>query len=100
MNNIHTFARWQVKDGELDGVLDLLEGLARESRLEAGNLLYEVFQSNTEPNTIILHEAYADEAALEIHRDSAHYQNIAAAKILPLLQNRMVDITSALVVGK
>ena len=49
--------------------------MARASRQEPGNLRYDVARERT-PSGVRLHisERYRDEAAVQAHRDSAHYQ--------------------------
>ncbi len=91
---IHVFAKWQVKDGHIDTVLALLTQAVRESRKEEGNLFYQVHQSNTDANTLILFEGYADEAAVTAHRNSEHFQTVVVGQIVPLLENREVILTT------
>ena len=71
---VYTFAKWRVKDGQLAAVLGLLAELMAKSTAEEGNLLYQVHQSNSDANTLILFEGYKDESALTEHRQSEHYQ--------------------------
>ncbi|GGH61593.1 quinol monooxygenase YgiN [Filimonas zeae] len=92
---IHVFAKWQVKAGQLDKVLLLLREVVRQSREEAGNLFYTVNQSTTDANTIVLYEGYAGEEALDAHRNAAYFQETVVAKIVPLLENREVIITTS-----
>lgn len=40
---------------------------------EPGNLRFDVIQQADDPNRFVLYEAYRDEAALEAHRQTAHY---------------------------
>ena len=93
-NPIFVFAKWQVKDGHLETVLNLLKEVAAKSTAEKGNLHYIVHQNNTDPNGIVLYEGYADEAALNEHRNAEHFQNLVVGKIVPLLANREVILTS------
>jgi (4S)-4-hydroxy-5-phosphonooxypentane-2,3-dione isomerase len=92
---IYVFAKWQVKEGQFDTVLKLVAELARESTAEEGNLFYKAFQSNNDANTIMMHEGYKGQSAADTHRQSAHYQD-GIAKIIPLLKEREVVLTSAL----
>lgn len=94
MSTIHVFAKWQVKEGQADQVLALLKDAAEASRQEKGNLFYKIHQSNTDLNTIILFEGYTDEAALNEHRGSPHFQDIVLGKIVTLLENREVILTT------
>lgn len=91
---IHVFAKWEVKEGQLEHVLNFLKIVHDESIKENGNLFYQVHQSKSEPNTIILFEGYSDEHALEDHKKSLHYQEYVLKTIIPLLENREVIITS------
>ena len=93
---VYTFARWRVKDGQLEKVLSLLAELAAKSTAETGNLLYKVHQSNSDANTLILFEGYTDERALAEHRDSEHFQALVAGMIIPMLEERDVIITTQL----
>ena len=47
--------------------------LLTHSRQEPGTRRYDLYRDSTRPATFHLIEAYADEAALEAHRESAHY---------------------------
>ncbi|WP_114941718.1 putative quinol monooxygenase [Mucilaginibacter endophyticus] len=91
---INVFARWQVKEGKLNTVLDLLAGVAKQSRAEEGNLFYKINQSSTDANTLLLFEAYKDEAAVADHRGSVHFQTIVVGQIVPLLESREVFVTT------
>lgn len=96
---VYVFAKWQVKEGRLDTVLELLTEVAAQSRKEAGNLFYKIHQSNTAANTLVLFEGYSNEAAVELHRNSEHFKNLVIEKIVPELENREVIVTSELGIG-
>lgn len=91
---VYVFAKWQVKEGKIEVVLNLLAEVAKKSTQEKGNLFYKIHQSNSEPNTLILFEGYTDEAAVDEHRNSAHFQNLVIGTIIPNLENREVILTS------
>ena len=93
---VYVFAKWQVKEGRLNNVLELIATVAWQSRAEEGNLFYHIHQSKSDTNVLVLSEAYADEAALDIHRNSDHFKNIVIGKIVPELENREVIVTSQL----
>lgn len=93
-NAIHVFAKWQVKEGQTETVLALLEEAAQASRQEKGNLFYQIHQSTTDPGMIILFEGYTDKEALNEHRSSPHFQDIVVSQIVPLLENREVILTT------
>lgn len=50
-----------------------LHVLLTQSRQEPGVRRYDLYRDSERPATFHLIEAYADEAALEAHRESAHY---------------------------
>ena len=93
-DQVHVFATWKVKQGEIDKVLDLLKTVREESLREAGNIFYKINQSNTDSNTLILFEGYTNETAVEAHRNSAHFQDLVIGKIVPLLEKREIVLTT------
>ena len=66
-----------VKPGKEDFVLEQFRLLEADSRKEAGCLLYIVHRGIKEPNQFLVYEQYTGEAALEAHRQSAHFQRHA-----------------------
>ena len=95
---IHVFAKWRVKQNQLDTVLNLLAEVAEKSSREEGNLFYKVHQSHSDTNTLILFEGYKDEAAVTTHRNSEHFQSLVIERIVPLLEDREVIVTTELFV--
>ncbi|HEY9046087.1 MAG TPA: putative quinol monooxygenase [Ohtaekwangia sp.] len=93
---VYTFAKWQVKEGQLDTVLTLLAEVAEKSKKEKGNIFYKVHQSNSNANTLILFEGYSDATAVEEHRNSEYFQNLVLGKIIPNLESREVILASEL----
>jgi len=93
---VYTFAKWRVKKGLLPAVLNLLADLTAKSTAEEGNLVYEIHQSNSDANTLILFEGYKDESALQEHRNTEHFQTLVIEKIVPLLEYREIVIATQL----
>ena len=91
---IQVFAKWKVKAGALEEVLGLLEEVREKTRTEKGNLYYNINQSTTDKNTLVLHEAYKSEAAIQVHRNTVHYKELVLGKIIPLLKDREVILAS------
>ncbi len=92
---ITVVARWQVAPGAVDEVLALAAQLREASLAEPGCLGYDAFQRVGEPGAILLVERYADDAAIDAHRASAHYQALVVGRILPLLASRRVELLRA-----
>jgi quinol monooxygenase YgiN len=89
--------KWKIRDSERARILALLPALAEKTRAEEGNVLYAVYQSESDLNVIILHERYKDEAAADAHKQSEHYQTIVAGEIIPCLETRDVTVVKKLV---
>jgi quinol monooxygenase YgiN len=83
--------KWKIKESETIRILKLLPELVEKSRKEEGNLFYTIYQSENDPNELILHEQYTDAAAAETHKQSEHYQRIVVNQIVPHLAVR--DVT-------
>ncbi|WP_394777978.1 putative quinol monooxygenase [Undibacterium sp.] len=91
-SQITVLARWQLADSAQSDVLCALGKLRLASLGEPGCLGYEVYQSmDTPQHSVLLLERYLDQAALDAHRQSAHYQELVVGRILPLLTARRVE---------
>ena len=95
-NPVHVFATWKVKEGQVENVLNILKTVHDESIKENGNLFYKVHQSNSDINTILLFEGYANEAAVAEHRNSVYFQDLVLGKIVLLLENREIILATPL----
>ena len=56
----------------------LLRALAKSSRLEPGNLTWDIWQDRDDANTFVLDELYVDDDAVLAHRAAPHFLNYAA----------------------
>lgn len=93
---VHVFARWKVKEGDLETVLGLLKEVRSLTVLEQGNLFYKIHQSREDANTLILFEGYTDDTAQKAHVESAHFLKFVVGQIVPLLEMREVTLTTPL----
>lgn len=82
--------KWKLKESEAPRILEMLPELAEKTRNEEGNLSYTIYQSESDPRELILHEHYVDAAAAETHRQSQHYKRIVVNEIIPHLEVREV----------
>ncbi len=92
---VYVFAKWLVNENSLTEVLTLMKEVAAQSREEEGCLLYNIHQSNTVERVILLYEGYVNQAAVEEHRNTPHFRDIVLKKIVPLLAEREVTLTTA-----
>lgn len=70
-----------------DEAAGLLAELARASRAEAGCLGYEVVRAADEP-AFVLFEKWRDEAALQTHYETDHFQRLGVNGIRTFALNR------------
>ncbi|MTH17731.1 putative quinol monooxygenase [Flavobacterium sp. LC2016-01] len=89
--------KWKIKESETAEILKLLPELAEKTKKEEGNIYYAIYQSEDNPNELILHERYVDQQAQEIHRNSKHYQSIVVDQIAPYLEERTVYVVKKLI---
>ncbi len=92
---ITVLARWQPAPNAMAEVLALAEEMRERSLAEPGCLGYEIYRSPAAPDAVLLVERYRDAAALEKHKQSAHYQLLVTGQVLPLLAYRKVDLLRA-----
>ena len=85
-------ATYRGQTGTGDAIEPLLAELAGASRTEPGNSLYLVNRSTTATDTFVIYEHYQDEDALVAHRESPHFQRLAVGHIIPMLEERVVDV--------
>lgn len=63
-----------LRDGKERDFLDIAKKMAEETRREAGCCYYKLAKDAKEENIYYFIEAYENEAALEEHRNSVHFQ--------------------------
>lgn len=82
-------ARYYAKPGNGDTVIELLQRMAAlVKEHEPGCTLYQVCRSKENPDFLLLYEQYVDEAAVQFHRETPHFQELILNTILPLLEKR------------
>ena len=73
---------WIAKPGKEEEVARLFGTLQEESRKEPGCLLFVAQYHQQEPARFLLYEQYHDEAALEAHRATKHFLEIARGELI------------------
>jgi len=81
-------AKWTAKAGEDDRIAELLQELAVHSRKEPGCRFYQPCRDPENPQAFLIFEIYDDEAALDAHASSDHFQRLAAGEAFALLESR------------
>jgi quinol monooxygenase YgiN len=92
MPELRVVANYTVAPGNTAEVLELLKSYAPAVLAEEGNAGFTVNQDVDAPERLVLLERYVSREAFQAHRDSEHFTQIAAAKIIPLLADRVVEL--------
>ncbi len=83
-------AQYQAKDGQGDAVAAALTEMATLVREhESGCAMYQVSRKQDDANSFILYEQYVDQAAVDAHRETAHFQKYVLDAIVPMLDTRV-----------
>jgi len=83
------------KDESINELKALLTDMVKPSQKEKGCLLYEIYQTNEKPHTFVVIESWENEAALEGHKNSAHYAHYKA-NFEPHVADKYSDALTAL----
>jgi quinol monooxygenase YgiN len=81
-------AQWEAKEGQADGVADILTRFLPEAQREPGVKLFLISRARENPAQFLFYELFRDEAAFKAHQDSAHFKTYIAEQALPLLAKR------------
>jgi quinol monooxygenase YgiN len=80
--------RLLAKPGMEQKVADAFRPLIEASRNEPGCLMYVVHQRKDEPQKFLVYEQYKDEAALDAHRASPHFDKYATRGVYTMIDER------------
>jgi quinol monooxygenase YgiN len=92
MTQLLVLAHYIITAGREDLVLDLVPQLAEASRSEPGCLAFDAYQKVGDRRDVVLIERYTTREAFAAHRDTPHFHELAAARIIPNLDSRTVEI--------
>lgn len=67
-------ATYVSKPEDIDSLKGHLQAMIAPTNAEIGCQLYRVVNSSDQPNTFVLFELYADEAAFKAHAGSDHFE--------------------------
>ncbi len=83
---------WSANPGHEDEVAEIFRKLQAASRQEPGCLNYTVHRHNSDPRRFFIYEQYRDEAALEAHRNSPHFQQYAVKELRTIGERQQGDL--------
>ena len=79
---------WVANPGKEAEVADVFRKLEQASRQEPGCLMYAVHRHQIDARRFFIYEQYADDAALEAHRQSSHFQEYAVNALRDIAERR------------
>lgn len=81
--------RFTFAPGDMERAVALFRELREASLTEAGVIEFDVCRSQQDPNAIVLWEVYRDDAALDAHHATEHFQRLVVGGVSTLAKNRM-----------
>ena len=69
----------QVDAAHRDAVLEAAKALTACSLKDAGCVAYDIFESSTRPDVLLICETWADEETLAVHSNAAHFKEHVSA---------------------
>jgi quinol monooxygenase YgiN len=85
-----------IKPGFEDEAAVLFGKLTGPTRAEPGCQMYLAHRSTTDPRRFFLYEQYDDQAALDAHRASPHFEQFAKGGLFPIIESRSPEIYTPL----
>lgn len=76
-------------------VVEILRQLTTASRQEPGCVSYIPHFVEGDNTTVLIYEQYADEAALDHHRNTPHFAQFAIGGLYQLMKDRQVENLTA-----
>ena len=87
---------WMAKPGHEEEVAKIFRKLTVASRQEPGCLMYLVHRHKTDPKRFFIYEQYRDDAAIEAHRNSTHFQDYAVNELRQVADRKEGELYSPL----
>lgn len=87
---------WMANPGHEAEVAEIFIKLQAASRQETGCLMYMVHRHRSDPRVFFIYEQYRNDAALEAHRQSSHFQQYAITALKDIGQRTQGELYSPL----
>ncbi len=81
------------REGE---AMDLFRKLSLVTRKEPGCRMFQAHQSMAEPRRFFLYEQYDDDAALQAHRQSLHFDELVQRGLFRIIEHRAPELYTPL----
>jgi len=87
--------RMRFEPGDREEIREMLRKLSEGSRQEPGCVSYKAHSVDGEPATVVIYEQFADQAALDFHRNAAHFHQYAIGGLYQKMLERQVENLTA-----
>jgi quinol monooxygenase YgiN len=82
------------RPGKAEELKALLVAMAPHSRAEPGNLRWDIWQDQSQPDRLLIDELYKDDSAVDAHHQTPHYKDYLSR--IPDLAERMALVLESL----
>jgi quinol monooxygenase YgiN len=89
--------RMRFEEADHNAVAEMLRKLTLASRQEAGCVNYVAHFDQGDPSTVLIYEQYADQAALDFHAATSHFQQYATDGFYKLMLAQQIEQLDAIV---
>ncbi|QHS53299.1 putative quinol monooxygenase [Edaphobacter sp. 12200R-103] len=87
--------RMRFSAADHDEIAEILRKLTEASRQEPGCVTYVPHFVEGDANMVVIYEQYADEAALDHHRNSLHFKEYAVGGLYQKMLDRQLENLTA-----
>jgi len=89
--------RMHFTQDDRERVAEILRNLALATRQEPGCVNYVPHHVDGDPDTVLIYEQFRDQAAVDAHRASAHFEQYAVAGLYQLMKERSTETLDAII---
>ena len=87
--------RMRFDPGDREEIAEMLRKLTEGTRKESGCRSYTAHFVEGEPATVVIYEQFADQAALDYHRNASHFHQYAIGGLYQKMLERQVENLTA-----
>jgi len=87
--------RMRFEPGDHDEIVEILCKLTEGSRKEPGCVSYICHFVEGDPGTVLIYEQYADQAAVDHHRETPHFKQYAIGGLYQKMLDRQMENLTA-----
>src|SRR3954462_1981966 len=81
-----------INPGHEDEAVAVFARLTERTRTEPGCRMYLAHRSTTDPRRFFLYEQYADQASLDAHRVSPHFEEYVKEGLFTIIESRSPEL--------